>query len=164
MKHCASLRRSMDEVLPDSVWNTISPMSDTDDVVRVRLAAKFWNDGRRYGKMGKIFFQLLHSDSFVKHRYYDKFSIMESFCRMGLQEAEVFIPPHDLCNFESEDMCRSTEGRIYDLFINQRYAECHGIDTISNDTISLDLGDMWHHGYPVSPQWEGRPKLDSASD
>ena len=79
---------------------------------------------------------------------------MESFRRMGLQEAEVFIPPHDVCNFESETMSRSIEGRMYDLFINQRYAECHGIDTMSNDSKTLDLGDMWHHGYLVSPHWE----------
>ena len=26
-----------------------------------------------------------------------------------------------------------------------------------------DLGDMWHHGYPVSPHWEGELELDSAS-
>ena len=58
----------------------------------------------------------------------------------------------------------SAEERIYDLFINQRYAECHGIDTMSNGNISPDLGDMWHHGHPVSPQWEGGLELDSASD
>ena len=61
-------------------------------------------------------------------------------------------------------MSRSSKDRIYDLFINQRYAECHSIDTMSNGSISLDLGDMWHHGYPVSPQWEGGLELDSASD
>ena len=44
---------------------------------------------------------------------------MESFRKMCLQEAEVFIPPHDRCNFENEDMFRSTEDRIYDLFINR---------------------------------------------
>ena len=46
-------------------------MLDTDDVVRLRVAAKCWNEGRRYGKMGGIFFQLLHSDPFVKHWYPD---------------------------------------------------------------------------------------------
>ena len=116
-------------------------MLGTDDVIRVRVAAKCWNDGRRYGKMDKMFFQMLHSDPFVKHWYYDaegyklctlKDPLMESFRRMGLQVAEVFIASHDLCNFENEDMSRSAEGRIYDLFINQRYAECHGIDTMSN--------------------------------
>ena len=45
-------------------------MLDTDDVIRVRVAAKCWNDGRRRGKMGNIF-QLLHSDPFVKYWYYD---------------------------------------------------------------------------------------------
>ena len=83
---------------------------------------------------------------------------------MGLQEAEVFIPSHDLCTPESGDMPRSTEERIQDLFINQRYAECHGIGTMSNGSMSPDLGEMWHHGYLVSPQWGGDLELDSASD
>ena len=26
------------------------------------------------------------------------------------------------------------------------------VDTMSNGSISPDLDDMWHHGYPVSPQ------------
>ena len=150
----------MDIVLSGSVWNIISPMLDTDDVIRVRFAAKCWNDGRRYGKMGKIFFQLLHGDPFVKHWYYDaenyklctlKYPIMESFRRMGLQEADLFSPPHDLCASESEDMSRSAKRRIYDLFINQRCGECHSIDTMSNGSISPDLGDMWYHRYMVSP-------------
>ena len=34
---------------------------------------------------------------------------------MGLQEAEVFIPPHDLGTPEKEDVSRSTEGRTCDL-------------------------------------------------
>ena len=57
------------------------------------------------------------------------------------------------CNFEGEDMSRSSKDRIYDLFINQRYAECHSLIRWSNGSISADLGDMWHHGYPVSPRW-----------
>ena len=59
----------MEEVLHGSAWSRISPMLDTDDVVRLRVAAKCWNEGRRYGKMGGSFFQLLHSDPFVKHWY-----------------------------------------------------------------------------------------------
>ena len=57
IRHCASPRPSMDEVLFGSVWDTISLMLDTDDVIRVRVVAKCWNDGRRYGKIGKSFFQ-----------------------------------------------------------------------------------------------------------
>ena len=57
---------------------------------------------------------------------------MGSFRKMDLQEAEVFIPPHDLCYFENDDMSRSAEEMIHDLFINQRYAECHSIDTMWN--------------------------------
>ena len=145
-------------------------MLDTDDVIRMRVAAKCWNDGRRYVKMGKSFFQLLHSDPFVKHWLYDaagyklctlRYPIMESFRKMAFRRPRCSC---HLCNFEIEDMPRSAEERIYDLFINQRYAECHGISTMSNGSISPDLGDMWHHGYPVSPQWEGGLELDSASD
>ena len=96
-------------------------MSDTDDVIRVRVAAKCWNDRRHYGNLGKIFFQLLHSEPFVKHWYYDadgcklctlRYPIMESFSSLGLQVAEVFIPPPDLCNSESEDMSPSAKERI----------------------------------------------------
>ena len=39
--------------------------------------------------------------------------------------------------------------RVYDLFINQRYAECHSIDTMSNGSMSPDLGERWHHEHPV---------------
>ena len=142
-------------------------------MIRVLFAAKNWNDDRCYGKMCKIFFQLLHSDAFVKHWYCDveghklctlRYSIMDSFLIMGLQEAELFIPRHDLCNFLSEDTSRLADGRIHDLFINQRYAECQGIDTMVNGSISPDLSDLWHHGYLVSPQWEGGLELDFASD
>ena len=40
-------------------------------------------------------------------------------------------------------------------------AECHDIDTMSDVSMSPDLGDMWHYGYPLSPQWEGHLELDS---
>ena len=62
------------------------------------------------------------------------------------------------------DMSLTAERRINDLFINQRCAECHGIKTMSNDRLSPALGEMWHHGYLVSPHWEGGLELDSASD
>ena len=123
--------------------------------------------------MGQIFFQLLHSDPFVKHWYHDaegyklcrlKYPIMESFRITGLHEAQVFIPLPDLYNFENENMSRSAEGRIYDIFLNQRYAECHDIDSMSNGSISTDLGDTWHHGYTMSPQWEEELGQDCASD
>ena len=87
-EHCASSRRSMEEVFHVSVWGAISPMLGADDVERLRVAAKGWNEGRRYGKMGEIFFLLLHSDPFAKHWNYDdegcklctlRYPIMESF-------------------------------------------------------------------------------------
>ena len=174
---CLTLRTPrllMDEVLFGSVWNTIKPMSDTDDVVRMRVAAKCRDDGRRYGKNGQNCSSNCYmADPFEKHWFQDaegyklctlRYSIVESFRRVGHQEAEVFNPSHDLRTPESEDMSWSAEERIYDLFINQRYAECHSSDTMSNGSISPDLSDMWHHGYTVSPQWEGELELDAASD
>ena len=56
------------------------------------------------------------------------------------------------------------EGRVCDLFINQRCAECHDMNTMSNGNMSPDLGEVWRQGYLVSPQWEGELELDSASD
>ena len=80
-----------------------------------------------------------------------RYPIMECFGRLGLQEAEVFIPSHDLCTPESGDMPRSAEDRIYDM------------DTMSDGSMSPDLSDMWHQGYPMSPQWQGQLELDSVS-
>ena len=63
--------------------------------------------------------------------------IMESFRRMGFQEGRgVHSASRPLS--ESADMSRSAEERIYDLFVNQRYAECHSIDTMSDGSISPD--------------------------
>ena len=41
----------MEEVFHGSVWSTISHMLGTDDVVRLWVAAKCWNDGRRYATL-----------------------------------------------------------------------------------------------------------------
>ena len=145
-------------------------MLNTDDVVRVREVAKSWNVGCRWGKVGGIFFKLLHSDPFAKHWYYDdegyklctlKYPIVESFRKRGLQEAQMVTTPHDLC---SSDVSLLADEQIRDLFTNQRYAECHFINTMSNGSMSPDLSEMWRQGYPVSPQWEGELELDSASD
>ena len=62
---------------------------------------------------------------------------METFRKMRLQEAEVFIPPHDPSTPEGEDTPRSAEERIYDFFTNQRCAECRGIDTMSSGSIYI---------------------------
>ena len=129
-------------------------MLDMDDVMQVRVVAKCWNDGRRHGKMGFIFLQKLHSDSFVKHWYYDvegnklcslRNPIMASFRQWDCERPR--------CSFRlttpalsKVDMSWSAEERIYDLFINQGYVEYRSIDTMSNSSESLDLDDMWHHG------------------
>ena len=78
---------------------------------------------------------------------------------MGLQEAEVFIPPDHPCTFEGGDMSRSSKTGST-ISSSTRGVLFH---TLSNGSISPDLGDMWHHGYLMSPQWEGGLELDSAS-
>ena len=35
---------------------------------------------------------------------------------------------------------------------------------MSSGSVSLDLGDTWHQGFPMSPQWEGGLELDSDND
>ena len=73
------------------------------------------------------------------------------------------FPSHDHFTSESGDMPRSAEDRIYDLFIDERCAECHDIDTMSDDRMTPDLGDVWYHGCPLCPQWEWQLELDSVS-
>ena len=51
----------------------------------------------------------------------------------------MFLSPLDLCSYLGEDMSLRAEGRVYDLSINQKYAECHGIDTMSTGSMSPDL-------------------------
>ena len=62
----------------------------------------------------------------------------------GLQEAEVFIPLHDPCTFEGEDMSVTALIRCRTAAYPLTWALC---------------GIM---GTPVSPQWEGGLELDSA--
>ena len=82
----------MDGVLSGSSWNTISAMLDTDDVVRLRVTATCWHDGRLLGKLVEVLFQQLHSEPSVRHWYDDaevykvctlRYPIMESFLTMG---------------------------------------------------------------------------------
>ena len=66
----APLRRLMEEVFHGSVWSAICPMLGTNDVVRLRLPSA----GKKViviGKWVEYSFQLLHSDTFAKHGYYD---------------------------------------------------------------------------------------------
>ena len=88
-------------------------MLGTDDVVRLRLAAIFSNEGRRCGKMGVIFIQLPHSVPFAKHWHYDDgghklctltYPIMESFRKWGLQGSKKLTSPLELCSYDGEVM------------------------------------------------------------
>ena len=67
-------------------------MFDTDDMIRMRVLPSVGTTVAVW-EMGKLFFQLLHSDPFVKHWYYDaegyklctlRYPIMKSFRKMGL--------------------------------------------------------------------------------
>ena len=88
---------------------------------------------------------------------------MESFRRLGLQEAEVFIPPHDLCNSESEDMSRPRKG-------STTSSATRGMPSVRalircRTAAYLLTWVIWHLGFLVSAQWEGELELlHSASD
>ena len=49
----------MEEVFHGSIWFSIGPMLATNDVVRLRVAASRWNNGDRYGPLGRVFFTTL---------------------------------------------------------------------------------------------------------
>ena len=135
----------MEEVLHGSLWSTICPLLNADDVVRLRVAATCWNEGRRNGKMGDIFFQLLHSDIYAKHWYYDdvgyklctlRYPIMESFRKWELQGSKKLTSPLEVCSYDGEVMSLVAEGRMHQLSKNQcspnamaltrcRAAACH---------------------------------------
>ena len=142
----------MDEVLFGSVWNAISPMLDTDDVVRMRVASQYWNDGSCYGKLGSIFFQLLHSDPFAKHWYYDahhkkrdngdgpdrvRECILTHNCH--IYQNSTYGARSDTRSWKASAEWASKRPRCFiHLMTFQRYVECHSIDTTSNGRISLD--------------------------
>ena len=116
----------MEGVFHGSVRGAIYPVLGSDDVVRLRVAAKCWNEGRRCGKMGEIFFQLIHSDPFAKHWYYEeednklctlRYPIMESFRKCGLQGSKKLTSPLGLCSYDGEVMSLVAEGRMQQLFI-----------------------------------------------
>ena len=56
-------RNTMEEIQNGSVWNTVSLLLTTDDVVMLRAAAPRWNVGDRYGALEDTFFGLLKMDS-----------------------------------------------------------------------------------------------------
>ena len=119
-------------------------MLDTDDVTRMRLLPSV-GTSRRYGTKVKIFLQLLHSDPFVKHWYHDvegyklctlRYPIMQRLSQNGRSGGRVVHSASRPVISKNEDISRSAEERTYDLFINQEFAQCNGIDTVSNSSIS----------------------------
>ena len=54
--------------------------------------------------------------------------------------------------------------RIRQIFITWGYSVRDDIDSMSSGSMSPDLGDTWHHGLPMSPQWECGLELDSDND
>ena len=61
---CAPSSSTVEEILYGSVWNMITPLLTTDDVVKVRSAARRWNVGDRYGALGDTFLRLLKREQF----------------------------------------------------------------------------------------------------
>ena len=65
----------------------------------------------------------------------------------------MFMSPLDLCSYVGEDMSLRAERRMYDLFINLKYAECHSIDTMSNGNMSPFLGENVASWVPCQWNW-----------
>ena len=46
--------------------------------------------------------------------------------------------------YEPHEWCQNKRN-----FINRGYCECDGVDSMSRDSLSSDLGDTWHRGPPI---------------
>ena len=53
---------------------------------------------------------------------------------------------------------------IRQLFITRGHSERDDIDSMSSGSVPPDLGDTWHQGLPMNPQWEGGLELNSDND
>ena len=58
----------MKEILYGSEWDMIGLLLTTDDVVKLRTAARRWNVGDRYGSLGDTFFWMLKMEQSEKTR------------------------------------------------------------------------------------------------
>ena len=61
----------MEEVLYSSVWNMISLLLTTDDVVKMRTAVCRWKVGDRCGLLEDAFFWMLNMEQFEKKWHCD---------------------------------------------------------------------------------------------
>ena len=61
----------MEEVLMGSVWELLRPLLAADDTVKLRIAARCWNVGDKYGPYGEVMFTMLKKEQFERHWHYD---------------------------------------------------------------------------------------------
>ena len=59
----------MEEVLMGSVWEWTSP---AHDVVKLRTAARCWNEGNKRGLLGGFFFSMLEMDQYERLGFPDQ--------------------------------------------------------------------------------------------
>ena len=116
---------------------------------RCRTYARRWNVGSCFGKMGEMFFQLLHNDPFAKHWYCDSESnklctlrkkrnpLLESSPKWGLQFSRVEASPSESCSIGEAVMSLVAEERIRQLFVSRGHSEREGIDSMSSGSMSL---------------------------
>ena len=155
-----------------SVWNMISLLLTTDDVVMLRAAARPWNVVDRFGRW-ESFSWLLKMEQSEKTWHYDEQGrrtytmlrlrnpIMDSIRRCGLHPPSEETPPDgqgtvNMASFGDTLIALSgnqpAEAQLYQSDKNWAYP---GYDddnaSISSGSLSPDLGHIWKYGCTRCP-------------
>ena len=126
--------------------------------------------GCRCGELGEIFFQFLHNDPFAKHTGNKLCTMLKKrthswmVSENGASRPKESAVPSEACSLGEVVMSLIAEERKRQLFTARGYSDRDDIVSVSSGSMSPDLGDKWHQGLPVSPQWEGGLELDSDND
>ena len=85
---------------------------------------------------------------------------MESFRKWKLHGPERTTSPAEGRSLGEAVFSLVAEERIRQLFTTSGHSEhVDGIHSMSSGSMSPDLGEMRHQGYPDSPQWDGGLEL-----
>ena len=91
-------------------------------------------------------------------------SFMDGFRKWELHAPKEASIPSEACSFGDAAVSLIADERIRQLSIVRGYSDRDDIDSMSSGSMSPDLGDTWHQGLEMSPQWEGGLELYSGND